>query len=372
MIDSVKEVKIGSLKTGLDPQTFQAVSAGLEASGSSADAFATALLHVAQAMEEAKETSPEGEKIRRSFAALGVSLSDIETKSRQAIAFQLIGGLREAAREGKLTEEQLTALKAVFGKAAIEFVPFIARGTNDVLDQMLVKGEEELALLGKLRRATAEWLTLWKVAKESAAESIIKHAPEIAPRATLAALAIHKFVFGDPKETKAAEAGADKMESSVQAQLKKRAEAKVAERAAEDAQQSRREKIAQLEYDRDEALAKTLTKEERKTKLLEKQAELKRRLETELDDVRRAQLQATLAENAAEQASLASGTRGDRLKPGVTDAQRIGALIRSPGDNDGAKQSAAHLREIKEQNKSILGTLRAIDYDIRKTPNAFS
>jgi hypothetical protein len=134
VVQRAKEIKIGSIRTGLDIETFQRVDNVMESVGLTAHSAAAAIDRLAKAQDEVNNGSVEftrdTAKIAEAFAVLGVSIADVKSKSPQELFMQLGFALQSAANSGKLTGEQLAAIRTVLGRAGGELIPAFAKGLD--------------------------------------------------------------------------------------------------------------------------------------------------------------------------------------------------------------------------------------------------
>lgn len=374
-LEQVKDIRVGTIKTGLDKETFQTVRNALDASGSSVDQFATALGFIAQRMVDVKEGGEEGEKAAKAFATLNVSLSDLQSKGRQQIFFQIAEGLQAAAKAGKLTEDQIDALKTTIGKAAVDFVPFFARGTDNVSDQITNKSEEEIARLQELAKRSKETASVWKLAMEQGGEyaaHIVEYATDLADALVVAG----KRMFGGRTEQlrheiREQQAEQEKELASKIAAVNERERAKreqeVVEQTAENRKQRNRETIAQADFDREKSEEKLLSKAERHARLQAKIKDLQTEADRlsgksfkgasyvpqEGDDVKRAKILAYIAELKAEDAGLEKGGSGN-FRQNVNELQKIGAAISVPGGNSAMQSAVQETARNSQQTVALL------------------
>ena len=127
-----KDIKLGSIRTGLDTSTFQHVQNVTESADGSMGEVAHAFDHIAKVQQEIKagsvDTTKDVSKLQDAFVALGVSLADLDKASPQALFFKIAASLKDAAAAGKLTGEQTAALMEVLGKSGNELLPVFAKG----------------------------------------------------------------------------------------------------------------------------------------------------------------------------------------------------------------------------------------------------
>ena len=130
--ERAKAVKLGSIRTGLSTDQYQRVSNVTESTGLDAGSAAHAIDHIAKAQTELKHGSIDAtratEKLAEAFAAIGISVSQVESLSPQQLFFRIADALKDAAAQGKLTGEQIAAMKEVLGKAGPELIPAFAKG----------------------------------------------------------------------------------------------------------------------------------------------------------------------------------------------------------------------------------------------------
>lgn len=375
LLEKRKEIKIGTAETGLDAQTFQLVNNGLKATEASAETLARAFEHVAEQMQKVKEGGEEGIKAAKAFATFGVSVEDVGKKSRQAITFQLMDGLRAAAQEGRVTEEQITALKDTLGKGAVQLLPFIARGQGKLADQFGIKSPEELKELDEFAQKTGERKAGWQAGMDKIAVAWGGALNFLADMGDAIKVSAQR-ALGDKgaqfkgdirKEVDERE----KLNNQVQENLMRSriAEAKrAADVAAEEqAAQDQREKIAQFEFKRDEAREKMLSPEERSQHLNQSISDIRGRLGSEGDPVKRAQMEATIAEYELERQGLMRKT-GATFHQGINELQKVGAASL----NERTDPQVTELKKLIQVQMNQLAVLKAIDYDIKKGDQAFA
>lgn len=150
VIARAKEVKLGSLRTQTNVEDFQRLNNALESVGLEAGTAVMAISKLAHGQEEVKNGSVDGTKntvkLAESYAALGVSLTDLKTKTPQELFAKISASMQDAAAQGKITGEQMSALRDIFGRAAAELTPLFAKGTagtiSDIgnLDEKQIKG----------------------------------------------------------------------------------------------------------------------------------------------------------------------------------------------------------------------------------------
>ncbi|NBV22254.1 MAG: hypothetical protein EB141_10330 [Verrucomicrobia bacterium] len=150
--DRAKAVKIGTIRTGLDVDQFQRVQNTTESVGLDSSSAAHAIDHIAKAQQELKSGSLDAtrqtDKLAAAFAALGVNVSEIERLSPQQLFFRIASAMQDAAAAGKLTGEQLAAMKEVLGKSGPELIPAFAKGfEGNIKDTSNLSGEEVTKLV---------------------------------------------------------------------------------------------------------------------------------------------------------------------------------------------------------------------------------
>lgn len=156
--DKARDIKRGVAETGFDPQTYQRFANTLDATGSSGEAGARALEHIAEATEKIKKGEEGSGKLVQQFAALGVSLDDIKRKDYKQIFFQIADGMKEAS----LDAEKLTAIKDLLGKGGIEMLPAFKLGFDSSSSNRGVISDVDLEKLDQLRKLQKESTGWWK------------------------------------------------------------------------------------------------------------------------------------------------------------------------------------------------------------------
>ena len=145
---------------------FRSVSNVTESTGLDAGSAAHAIDHIAKAQSELKHGSLDAtrqtDKLASAFAALGISVAQVESLSPQQLFFKIAEAMQEAAAQGKLTGEQIAAMKEVLGKAGPELIPAFAKGFSGNLNAELNTLTEDqikdaTAAAGKLKTLQMLW-----------------------------------------------------------------------------------------------------------------------------------------------------------------------------------------------------------------------
>jgi hypothetical protein len=150
--ERIKSTRLGTLRTGLDADTFQRFSNLSEASDLPGDAIARSMDHVAEAQQAVLEGGEKGVKAMENFGRLGVSSTDAQKKSFQDLTIQIFRYLQTV----EITGEKLTALKAVFGKMGPELIPAMKAGLDSATATKGNIDEGDIANASRMKKATAE------------------------------------------------------------------------------------------------------------------------------------------------------------------------------------------------------------------------
>ena len=146
--ERAKAIKLGSIRTGLSTDEFQRVSNVTESTGLDTSSAAHAIDHIAKAQAELKHGSLDAtrqtDKLASAFASLGISVAQVESLSPQQLFFKIAEAMKEAAAQGKLTGEQIAAMKEVLGKAGPELIPAFAKGFEGTIKDTANLTEEEV------------------------------------------------------------------------------------------------------------------------------------------------------------------------------------------------------------------------------------
>lgn len=156
--DKSKEIRIGTQKTGLDPQSYQKFANTLDAVGSSGEAGAVAMEHLADATVKIKNGEEGSAKLADNLAVLGVSLDDIQRKDYKAIFFQIADGMKTAT----LSAERLAAIKEIFGKGGIELIPAMKLGFDSAASNRGTISDVDLEKLAELKKIQKESTGWWR------------------------------------------------------------------------------------------------------------------------------------------------------------------------------------------------------------------
>lgn len=156
--EKLKSIKIGSLRTGLDVETFQRLQNVTEAQGSSADTAARAMEHIAIAQQKIKEGGPEAEKLLTQFSALGVTLQDIESRSFQEIFFKIAAGMKDAELNG----EKLAAIHEVLGRSGAELIPAFKKGFDSTQASAGLITQKDMENFDSMKKTLEESDGIWK------------------------------------------------------------------------------------------------------------------------------------------------------------------------------------------------------------------
>jgi hypothetical protein len=132
LVSRAKQIKLGSIRTQLNTDDFQRYSKTLESVGLDAGTAVMAIGRLAHAQEEVKNGSVDGTKntvkLAEAYAALGVTVDDLRTKTPQQLFAQISDSMKDVAASGQVTGEQMSAIKEIFGKGGLEMLPVWAKG----------------------------------------------------------------------------------------------------------------------------------------------------------------------------------------------------------------------------------------------------
>lgn len=155
--ERAKQIKIGTLRTGLDADQYQRVQNVTESTGTDASAAAHAIDHIGKAKAELQhgslDATRETDKLAGAFAALGVSVSEVERLSPQQLFFRIAEAMKDAASAGKLTAEQMAAVREVMGRGGMELMPAFAKGFEGNFKDVGNLSEADVSKLTKDSRA---------------------------------------------------------------------------------------------------------------------------------------------------------------------------------------------------------------------------
>lgn len=156
-VSDSKDIGIGASRLNVDPDSFQRIDRVFKSVNGSAETAAHAFDHLAEAQVEMREGTEEGTKKLRAFAALGVSASTAKGGSPMSILQSISENV-----QGDVSQEQIAALKKIFGKGGVEMLPGLKKGFDT--DQAMAGNysEDDLAVLNSLRAHTAEKSQFWK------------------------------------------------------------------------------------------------------------------------------------------------------------------------------------------------------------------
>ncbi len=154
----LKEIKIGSILTQMDPETFQRVRNVVEATGSSIEKVAKAQEKIAEGVEAFKSGSKEGYEMARNMMTLGASLQAIKDGDFQKVFFQIADSLKTA----DIDAQRLAAMKDVLGRGGLELLPAFKRGFDNPSASFGIIDEKELKRLNEVVRLSKEAGGIWK------------------------------------------------------------------------------------------------------------------------------------------------------------------------------------------------------------------
>lgn len=103
--------------------------------------------HLAKSQVEMREGGPESEKLLNAFAQLGVGASAAQGSSPMAIMQMLSDNLR-----GDVSQEQIAALKDIFGKGGVDLLPGLKKGMDTDKAAAGNYSEEDLKVLDDLKK----------------------------------------------------------------------------------------------------------------------------------------------------------------------------------------------------------------------------
>jgi hypothetical protein len=156
--DKIKEVRIGSIRTGLDMETFQRVQNVTEATGSSAETAAKAMEHIAIAQEKIRKGEPEAEKLLGLFSEFGITMADIESKRYDQLFFKWA----EAMRVANLDGAKLAATHELLGKSGAELIPAAKKGFDSLGASGGMVTEEDVKNADGVKKSLEESNFIWK------------------------------------------------------------------------------------------------------------------------------------------------------------------------------------------------------------------
>ena len=158
LIAKAKEIKIGTIRTGLDAQTFQRVSNVAESKGVDPSSIETAIEKTADAMQSIRDGADQGAKLQMAFARLGVTMSDISKKDHAQVFLQIADAMHSA----ELSTEKIAALGDIFGRRkAGELLPVFRAGFNTQAANRGVLDDEQLAAVEAERKRKKEFESPW-------------------------------------------------------------------------------------------------------------------------------------------------------------------------------------------------------------------
>jgi hypothetical protein len=140
LIQKAKEIRVGSIRTGMDTQKFQQVSNVFDSKGSSIEKYESSSEHLNDAQQKILDGEDEGAKLQRSFARLGVTMEDLKKKNFQQVWFEIAENMRYA----EITGEKLAAMKDIFGKNPDELIPVFKEGFEGKIANRATLSDKEL------------------------------------------------------------------------------------------------------------------------------------------------------------------------------------------------------------------------------------
>jgi hypothetical protein len=162
--ERIKTVKLGTLRTGLDADTFQRVANLSEATDMPADSFARVMDHIAEQQQKVKEGGEEGAKALERFGKVGVSAADAQRKSYQELSLQIFRYMQNV----ELTGEKIAALKEIGGRTAPELIPAMKIGLDSATAERGIIDDKDLKAAAEAKKAMAETAAYWADVKNNA------------------------------------------------------------------------------------------------------------------------------------------------------------------------------------------------------------
>jgi hypothetical protein len=111
------------------------------------ESAAHAFDHLAKSQVELREGGPESDKLLNAFAKLGVGASAAQGSSPMAIMQMLSDNLK-----GDVSQEQIAALKDIFGKGGVELLPGLKKGMDTDKAAAGNYSEDDLKVLDDLKK----------------------------------------------------------------------------------------------------------------------------------------------------------------------------------------------------------------------------
>ncbi len=128
IVDYGSKIHDLSTRTGISTDALQEFDYAAKQTGSSLDAFVGALRRMTVSQVNAAKADGD---LREGFQALGVSLSDLQSKNPE----QLFRQIAEKIRTSDLNANQLAAIIQVMGRSADEILPAMKEGFTDMADE---------------------------------------------------------------------------------------------------------------------------------------------------------------------------------------------------------------------------------------------
>jgi hypothetical protein len=155
--EQLKDIKFGTLRTGLDSDTFQRISNVLKSTEVPAEAFSSFLDHIAMKQQEVKAGGESGAKALREFGAMGISAGDATNRSFQELGVQIFRNLQGV----ELTGEKVAALRDLGGRSAVDLVPAAQAGLDSVTAQTGILSPEFIKQQAMLKASGKEANAIW-------------------------------------------------------------------------------------------------------------------------------------------------------------------------------------------------------------------
>jgi hypothetical protein len=150
--DKLKDIKIGTQRTGLDSEQFQQFQNLTKSTEVSTDAVAVAMDHVAAKQQEIIEGGDQASKVMKDFGLLGVSAADAQTKSFQELFVQMFRYMQTV----EMTGERLTALREIMGRAGPELIPAAKMGLESKTANKGLLDDKEIKDMQAFNRQVSE------------------------------------------------------------------------------------------------------------------------------------------------------------------------------------------------------------------------
>ncbi len=120
-----EQMELLSQKTGIGTDSIQKLSYAATLSGSSADSMRTSLVHLARTTEAARDGNEEAQK---SFGKLGISMSDVRSKSPEDLLLVIADRMQKTGKGTKTTASAMDLL----GRSGSDLVPMLLKGSSGI------------------------------------------------------------------------------------------------------------------------------------------------------------------------------------------------------------------------------------------------